>query len=301
MSRRRRGRGGKYGISGSLLAVIILLALVSPDFGKTDKNATSTPSESSVETTIGTTADSQGNGTGTTAALSSKEAEDEASVDEPGNDEEAPENDSAKQNSASFSYDQVPEYTGEPSVEVNGNVPFFLLDEITNESFESYAPLDSLGRCGAAFASLSQDTMPTEERGSIGSVKPTGWHTVKYSNVDGHYLYNRCHLIAYALSAENANKQNLITGTRYMNVDGMLPYETETVTFIKSTGFHVMYRATPVFVGDELLARGVLLEARSVEDGGMGLQFCVFCYNVQPGVTIDYTDGSSSGPEYSGS
>ena len=135
--------------------------------------------------------------------------------------------------------------------------------------------------------------MPTEERGSIGSVKPSGWQTVKYDFVDGKYLYNRCHLLGYQLTGENANEQNLITGTRYLNVDGMLPFENMVADYVKETDNHVMYRVTPVFDGAELVARGVLMEAYSVEDGGDGVEFCVYCYNVQPGVKIDYATGDS--------
>ena len=199
-----------------------------------------------------------------------------------------------------FSFDLVPPYSDSPSVIMHDNIPYFTESELSQDSSESFSPLDSLGRCGPAAATLGEDLMPTEPRGSIGMVKPSGWHTVKYDGIDGNYLYNRCHLIAYELSGENANPQNLITGTRYMNVEGMLPYENETAGFIRSTGMHVQYRVTPVFEGDDLVARGVLIEAESVEDGGAGLRFCVYCYNVQPGVTIDYSDGNSTGPEFTG-
>lgn len=199
-----------------------------------------------------------------------------------------------------FDYDQIPEYAGSPSVTVNGNVPFFQDAAGSTDSYETFSDLDTLGRCGPAEACLGEDLMPVEPRGSIGMVKPSGWHTVKYDGIDGNYLYNRCHLIAFELSGENANPENLITGTRYMNVEGMLPYENETADFIRSTGFHVHYRVTPVFEGSDLVARGVLIEAESLEDGGAGLRFCVFCYNVQPGIAIDYSDGSSEGPEFTG-
>ena len=193
----------------------------------------------------------------------------------------------------SFNLADVPAYSGQPYVAVNGNVPYFTDADLTDVSFESYSDLDSLGRCGVAYASVSQDTMPTEKRGSIGEVKPTGWHTAKYDNVDGKYLYNRCHLIGYQLTAENANVENLITGTRYLNVQGMLPFENLTADYVKETGNHVMYRVTPVFEGDNLVASGVLMEAESVEDEGDGVLFCVYVYNVQPGVTIDYATGKS--------
>lgn len=195
--------------------------------------------------------------------------------------------------------DNIPEYTDSPVVAINGNVPFFTDEDKTENAFESYSDLDSLGRCGAAYACIGEEIMPTDERGDIGSIKPSGWHTVKYDGIDGNYLYNRCHLIAYSLSGENDNEKNLITGTRYMNTEGMLPYEERTADYIHITGHHVLYRVTPIFEGDNLLASGVLMEAKSVEDDG--ICFCVYCYNVQPGITIDYATGDSTGPEFTGS
>lgn len=195
---------------------------------------------------------------------------------------------------ASYSPDSIPAYSGSPYVTVNDNKPYFSDTNLTTTSFESYSELDGLDRCGVAFACVSTDTMPTEDRGPIGQIKPSGWHTVKYDCVDGKYLYNRCHLIGYQLSAENANKKNLITGTRYMNVEGMLPFENMVADYIKETGNNVLYRVTPVFDGKNLLASGVLMEAESVEDNGEGICFNVFCYNVQPGITIDYTTGEST-------
>lgn len=189
--------------------------------------------------------------------------------------------------------DAIPEYSGAAYVAVNGNVPLFDDSELVTEAFESYSPLDVLGRCGTAYANICREIMPTQERGSIGSVKPTGWHLVKYDAVEGNYLYNRCHLIAYQLAGENANEQNLITGTRYLNIAGMSPFEDRVADYVKETGHHVLYRATPVFEGDNLLASGVLLEAKSVEDGGDGISFHVFCYNVQPGIEIDYATGDN--------
>lgn len=177
---------------------------------------------------------------------------------------------------------------------VNHNIPSFTEEEITTESFEQYAELDALGRCGTAFACIGVDLMPTEERGAIGHIKPTGWHTVKYDFVDGKYLYNRCHLIGYQLSGENANEKNLITGTRYMNTVGMLPFENEVADYVRETENHVMYRVTPYFEGNNLLASGVFMEAWSVEDEGEGVCFYVFVYNIQPGVKIDYATGDSS-------
>lgn len=189
---------------------------------------------------------------------------------------------------------EIPPYTSEPYTAINDNLPFFTDDEITDQSFEAYSPLDALGRCGAAFACVGQDLMPTEERGSIGQVKPSGWHLVKYDCVDGKYLYNRCHLIGYQLTAENANERNLITGTRYLNIEGMLPFENQVADYVQQTGNHVLYRVTPVFEGDNLLASGVLMEGYSVEDSGAGICFCVYAFNVQPGVQIDYGTGESA-------
>ena len=194
---------------------------------------------------------------------------------------------------ASVSLDEVPAYSGAPYVEIDGNQPAFTEADYTTESFEEYAPLDRLGRCGTAYACISTDLMPTEERGSIGQVKPSGWQTVKYDFIDGKYLYNRCHLIGFQLTGENANEKNLITGTRYLNIEGMLPFENLVADYIEETGAHVLYRATPVFEGDNLVASGVQLEGWSVEDEGEGVCFNVYCYNVQPGVTIDYATGDS--------
>lgn len=188
---------------------------------------------------------------------------------------------------------QIPSYTGSPYTVINDNIPDFSEADLTTESFESYSDLDNLGRCSTAYANIGQDIMPTEERDSIGQVKPSGWHTVKYDCVDGKYLYNRCHLIGYQLTAENANEKNLITGTRYLNIEGMLPFENMVADYIKETNNHVLYRVTPLYNGDNLLASGVQMEAQSVEDDGDGILFNVFCYNVQPGVGIDYATGDS--------
>lgn len=196
---------------------------------------------------------------------------------------------------ASFTLDNIPEFDGKtPYVIINENKPFFEESEITQASYESYEPLDYLGRCGTAIACVGRDIMPTEDRGSIGQVKPSGWHTVKYDIVDGKYLYNRCHLIGYQLTGENANRENLITGTRYLNIEGMLDFENMIADFVKATGNHVMYRVTPIFKGTNLVASGVLMEAISVEDNGAGLEFCVYAYNAQPGVVIDYANGNSA-------
>ena len=193
-----------------------------------------------------------------------------------------------------FDFAAVPAYDGKAYVAVNDNVPFFTEEELSSASYETYGELDPLGRCTVCVASVGQDLMPAEERGNIGMVKPTGWHTVKYDFVDGKYLYNRCHLIGYQLTGENANEKNLITGTRYLNIEGMLPFENMVADYVKETDQHVMYRVTPVFEGDNLLAAGVLMEGKSVEDNGDGVLFCVFAYNVQPGVSIAYATGESS-------
>ena len=189
--------------------------------------------------------------------------------------------------------EELPPFGGSPYIVLEQNVPDFPEGTSETGTYEDYAPLDALGRCGPATAVLGLETMPEEERGAIGNVRPTGWHTVKYDFVDGKYLYNRCHLIAFMLAGENANERNLITGTRYMNVEGMLPFENMVADYICETGNHVLYRVTPVFEGTNLLASGVVMEARSVEDNGEGLQFYVYCYNVQPGVEIDYETGES--------
>lgn len=201
----------------------------------------------------------------------------------------------AEAQTLSFSLEDVPAYSGDPYVVLDGNEPAFSQEDRTSTtSFESYSPLDALGRCGTAYANVGTDLMPTEDRGDIGQVKPTGWHTVKYDCVDGKYLYNRCHLIGYQLTGENANEENLITGTRYLNVEGMLPFEDLVADYVQETDNHVLYRVTPVFEGDNLVASGVQMEGWSVEDEGEGVCFNVYVYNVQPGVTIDYATGESA-------
>lgn len=187
----------------------------------------------------------------------------------------------------------IPPFSGEAYVAINGNVPFFVEEEITTESYEYYSELDELGRCGVTEACIGIDIMPTEDRGDIGSVKPSGWQSVKYDIVDGKYLYNRCHLIGFQLAGENANKKNLITGTRYLNIEGMLPFENMVADYVQETENHVMYRVTPIFEGDDLVAQGVVMEGWSVEDEGEGICFCVFAYNAQPGIAIDYATGES--------
>ena len=192
------------------------------------------------------------------------------------------------------SLDSIPAYSGKAFVTINNGNPGFSNSDLKTKSYEYYSPRDRLGRCGVVHACIGRDIMPTEDRGSIGMVKPTGWHTVKYDCVDGKYLYNRCHLIGFQLTGENANEENLITGTRYMNVTGMLPFENMVADYVKETGNHVMYRVTPLFKGNNLLAHGVQMEAYSVEDDGDGICFNVFVYNVQPQITIDYATGESS-------
>ena len=189
--------------------------------------------------------------------------------------------------------EEVPDYMGEPYIILNNNIPEFDEKDYIKESFEIYNALDALGRCTVAYANVSIYTMPDEERGSIGSIKPTGWQTVKYDIVDGKYLYNRCHLIGYQLTGENANEKNLITCTRYMNIVGMLEFENRVAEYVRKTENHVLYRVTPVYKDDNLLASGVQMEAYSVEDAGEGIKFNVFVYNVQEGVEIDYKTGES--------
>lgn len=197
--------------------------------------------------------------------------------------------------------DPGPMVAVEEVAEFDGETPFvnlvdasFTEDEITTSSYEEYAPLDGLGRCGVAEACLGLDIMPIgEERGSISSVKPSGWQSVKYDFISGKYLYNRCHLIGYQLAGENANELNLITGTRFLNIEGMLPFENMVSDYIKETGNHVMYRVTPVYEGVNLVANGVIMEGYSVEDSGEAINFNVYCYNAQPGVEINYSTGGS--------
>ncbi len=192
----------------------------------------------------------------------------------------------------SYELSEIPEYTDSPYIVLNNNTPEF--EDKEYDVFESYADLDYLNRAGVAFANLGIETMPTEDRESISHVKPTGWQSITYDNVDGKYLYNRCHLIGFQLSSENANENNLITGTRYFNVDGMLPFEDQVADYIKETNNHVLYRVTPLYEGTNLVASGVQIEAKSVEDNGAGIQFNVYVYNVQPGISINYEDGTSS-------
>ena len=196
-------------------------------------------------------------------------------------------------NNSYVSLDAIPAYDGKAYVAVNNNEPFFTDSDMTTTAFENYSDLDSLGRCGVAYANICKEIMPTEKRGKIGMIKPSGWHTVKYDVIKDRYLYNRCHLIGYQLAGENANPKNLITGTRYLNVEGMLPFENLVADYVNNTGNHVLYRVTSMFSGSNLVANGVLIEAKSVEDNGGGILFNVYCYNVQPGVGINYENGDS--------
>ena len=190
-----------------------------------------------------------------------------------------------------ISVDDIPEYSGQIYVTINNNMPYFEESEYTTKAFEEYSELDNLGRCGVAYANICKEILPTEERGDISEVKPTGWVQAKY---EGEYLYNRCHLIGHQLAGEDANELNLITGTRYFNVSGMLPFENQVAEYIENNiDKHVLYRVTPVFEGDNLLAKGVEIEAYSIEDKGLGVCFNVFVYNVQPGISIDYKTGES--------
>jgi DNA-entry nuclease len=202
-------------------------------------------------------------------------------------------NSNTSSSNISYSIDEIPEYSEDAYVVINNNIPYFDKEDYTTESFEKYSELDSLKRAGVAYANIGVDLMPTTERTSIGMIKPTGWHTVKYDIVDGKYLYNRCHLIGFQLTGENANEKNLITCTRYMNTVGMLEFENKVADYIKSTNNHVLYRVTPIYKDDNLLASGVLMEAYSVEDNGEGIMFNVFVYNVQEGISIDYKTGDS--------
>lgn len=203
---------------------------------------------------------------------------------------------SSNTNVAQTTLDALPEYDGSIYIELDNNKPeFSTKDKDRTDAFEEYSDLDSLGRCGVAYANICKELMPTEKRSSIGMIKPSGWQLAKYDSVDGKYLYNRSHLIGFQLAGENANEKNLITGTRYFNVDGMLPFENQVAEYVKNIDNHVLYRVTPIFKENELVARGVHMEAYSIEDNGKGVQFNVFVYNIQPGITIDYLDGTNSG------
>lgn len=260
-------------ICATLLSLLLLLSLALTGCGTTEAPTASPAESQSVQS----------------AVQSEPEADQPPAQDTSSGEQQAEET-----AEGTVDLSSLPAYAGEAYVAVNDNQPYFSAEERQNtEAFETYSPLDSLGRCGVAWANICPELMPTEERGEIGQVKPSGWHTVKYDCVDGKYLYNRCHLIGFQLAGENANEQNLITGTRYLNIEGMLPFENLVADYVQETGNHVLYRVTPVFDGDNLVAGGVLMEGWSVEDGGEGVCFCVYAYNVQPGVEIDYATGDS--------
>lgn len=261
-------------ICATLLSLLLLLSLALTGCGTTEAPTASPAESQSVQ-----------------SAVQSEPEADQPPVQDTSSAEQQPVGDTAGE---TLDLSSLPAYSGEAYVAVHDNQPYFSAEERQNtEAFETYSPLDSLGRCGVAWANICPELMPTEERGEIGQVKPSGWHTVKYDCVDGKYLYNRCHLIGFQLAGENANEQNLITGTRYLNIEGMLPFENLVADYVQETGNHVLYRVTPVFDGDNLVAGGVLMEGWSVEDGGEGVCFCVYAYNVQPGVEIDYATGDS--------
>ena len=195
---------------------------------------------------------------------------------------------------------QIPAYSGEPFAVLEDNMPRFSLEDYVTKSYETYGDLDALNRCTYTVACIGRDLMPTQERENIGMVRPTGWVTAKYDFVDGKYLYNRCHLIGFQLTGENANERNLITGTQFLNTKCMLPYENLIADYVKETGNHVLYRVTPIYEGDNLVASGVQVEGWSVEDHGESISFHTYLYNVQPGVIIDYATGESRlDPDYS--
>ncbi len=252
----------KSSLAGILIALTILLSACSAE----------------------TTVDSESEAGQQTSTLETEQPE---SNDDPSN--------VSQEAQSTISLDNIPSYSGTAYVEIHNNQPVFSQEELqaAKSSYETYTHLDSLGRCGVCTASIGTDIMPSEKRGAIGSVKPTGWHTVKYDTIADRYLYNRCHLIGYQLTGENANVNNLITGTRYLNVEGMLPFENMVSDYVQQTNHHVLYRVTPIFQGDNLVASGVLMEAQSVEDQGSGISFFVYCYNVQPGIGIDYATGDS--------
>ncbi len=281
----------------SLLSILCLIAVLFSVFAGCDSESISETTEI-VETTEETTL--KDNETEADLADNSEtEKNEESSVEKETEKVNKPESVGDDNSKAVLS--EIPVYSGRPYAVINGNVPSFNKYELTVKGYETYASLDSLGRCGGAVASCGREIMPKqdEERGSISSVKPSGWVQARYDCVSGKYLYNRCHLIGWQLSAENANKRNLITGTRYMNTEGMLPFENMVADYIRETGNHVAYRITPVYDGNDLVAKGVQMEAYSVEDDGDGICFNVFCYNVQPGVKIDYTTGRSWASESS--
>ncbi len=251
----------------------------------------SSQADSNQEIVGGTTSDSETNSGGGASAAPGNTGSQTPSKDE---DKVTNTNPTKPSTGPALSIKDIPAYSGVNYVKINNNIPTFDSSMLSTECYEYYSELDSLGRCGVTYACVGQEIMPTEDRESIGHIKPTGWHTVKYNDlIDGNYLYNRCHLIGFQLTGENANEKNLITGTRQFNVEGMLPFENMVALYVRSTGNHVMYRVTPIFEGRNLLASGVQMEAYSVEDNGRGLSFNVFVYNVQDGIVLDYATGES--------
>ena len=277
-----------------IVVVLGLLAILIPAFSGQDSEMPTETTTEIIETTSESTA-LVGNDediTDNTEAEEAEETEDRTTEKEA---EKVSKPESVGDENSKAVLSEIPEYSGRAYAVINDNVPSFNKYELTTKGYETYASLDSFGRCGGAVASCGREIMPKpdEERGSISSVKPSGWVQAQYDCVSGKYLYNRCHLIGWQLSAENANKRNLITGTRYMNTEGMLPFENMVADYIRETNNHVAYRITPVYDGNDLVAKGVQMEAYSIEDDGEGICFNVFCYNVQPGVKIDYTTGRS--------
>lgn len=279
-----------------LLSLAMLLSFAGCDLDTYDYSdgSSSTPS-----TTISDTKDDTSNTTDTPSQGQESKPTTDSSTQTPSINEK-PNNTQGVGSGTGKAVDpsKLPAYSGTAYTIVNDNQPNFSAAELTTKGYEKYSSLDSLGRCGVAIASCGKEIMPgaNEERGSISSIKPTGWIQKSYSGVSGGYLWNRCHLIGWQLSAENANRQNLITGTRYMNINGMLPFENMVADYIRETGNHVAYRITPIFVGNNLVCSGVQMEAYSIEDEGDSICFNVYCYNVQPGITINYATGDSSGP-----
>lgn len=278
-----------------IVVVLGLLAILIPAFSGQDSEPVSDITTEIIETSLEgqlTESETEDITDGTTADATTEKSENKTTEKET---QRVNQTESVGDGNSKAVLSEIPAYSGSPYAVINDNVPSFNKYELTTKGYETYASLDSLGRCGGAVASCGREIMPkaNEERGSISSVKPSGWVQAQYDCVSGKYLYNRCHLIGWQLSAENANKRNLITGTRYMNTEGMLPFENMVADYIRETNNHVAYRITPIYDGSDLVAKGVQMEAYSVEDDGEGICFNVFCYNVQPGVEIDYTTGKS--------
>jgi len=283
-----------------LLSIVMLLSFVGCDIGSSDYGENPNI-ESSSSVTDGTS-DSSSQITDSKDESSSAPSNDNSSTQQAPSSTQKPDNSSVGTGTANaVDPSTLPAFSGTAWTVVNNNQPNFSASELTTKGYEKYSSLDSLGRCGMALASCGKEIMPgaNEERKSISSIKPTGWVQKSYSGVSGGYLWNRCHLIGWQLSAENANRENLITGTRYMNINGMLPFENMVADYIRETGNHVAYRITPIFEGRNLVCSGVQMEAYSIEDDGDGICFNVYCYNVQPGITINYATGDSSGPSSS--